>query len=123
MFLKVVSKELEIRQLNLLTKLEESYLKNQGKPRYLNEKCAVISVFLVVVIIFIGAGVQCQLENWTFLEGAYFYFITFTTIGFGDFIHGERHETLVHIIRPLITIIGLVVMSNVVKAVAKAWKL
>lgn len=31
------------------------------------------------------------LEGWTFVEGIYFWFITYTTIGFGDYVPTEYH--------------------------------
>lgn len=36
-----------------------------------------------------GALIFSAWERWTFLEGAYFSFITLTTIGFGDFVPGD----------------------------------
>ena len=33
-------------------------------------------------------------EGWSYVDGAYFSFITFTTIGFGDFVPGD--STLDH---------------------------
>jgi hypothetical protein len=37
----------------------------------------------------LGATIFSAWENWSFLEGAYFSFITLTTIGFGDFVPGD----------------------------------
>ncbi len=37
----------------------------------------------------LGATIFSQWESWSFLEGAYFSFITLTTIGFGDFVPGD----------------------------------
>ena len=42
----------------------------------------------IIVFIFIPAIVFCNLERWTYMESVYFGFITFTTIGFGDFVPG-----------------------------------
>ena len=39
--------------------------------------------------IMLGATIFSTWENWSFLEGAYFSFITLTTIGFGDFVPGD----------------------------------
>jgi hypothetical protein len=36
-----------------------------------------------------GALLFAQWEDWPFLDGAYFCFITFTTIGFGDLVPGK----------------------------------
>ena len=43
----------------------------------------------VFAYIMAGAALFSLLEGWTFLEGAYFSFITLTTIGFGDYVPGD----------------------------------
>ncbi|KAH8378850.1 hypothetical protein KR009_001746 [Drosophila setifemur] len=45
-----------------------------------------LCVFLVVSYILGGAALFAYWENWSFLDSAYFCFITLTTIGFGDFV-------------------------------------
>ncbi len=40
--------------------------------------------------IVLGAIIFSEWEEWSFLEGAYFSFITLTTIGFGDFVPGDK---------------------------------
>ena len=45
---------------------------------------AVLALYIVM-----GALLFAQWENWPFLDGAYFCFITFTTIGFGDLVPGK----------------------------------
>ncbi|XP_052847730.1 uncharacterized protein LOC128259415 [Drosophila gunungcola] len=45
-----------------------------------------LCVFLVVSYILGGAVLFAYWENWSFLDSAYFCFITLTTIGFGDFV-------------------------------------
>ena len=37
----------------------------------------------------LGAVLFSKWENWTFMEGFYFCFITLTTIGFGDYVPGD----------------------------------
>ncbi|KAL0126735.1 hypothetical protein PUN28_005239 [Cardiocondyla obscurior] len=45
-----------------------------------------LCVFLVVSYILGGAVLFSKRENWSFLNSAYFCFITLTTIGFGDYV-------------------------------------
>lgn len=115
LFLQSIGEEILKGQRNVLTKMEVHVLR-RGEPSYLSEKCFVVSLLFIIVVICIGAGAQESLEGWSFLEGVYCYFITFSTIGFGDLIPGERRRTVMRILRPFYVILGLVVMSNVVNA-------
>lgn len=45
---------------------------------------AVLALYIAM-----GALLFAQWENWHVLDGAYFCFITFTTIGFGDLVPGK----------------------------------
>ncbi|CAF0854241.1 unnamed protein product [Rotaria sordida] len=49
---------------------------------------AVLALYIVM-----GALLFAQWENWHVLDGAYFCFITFTTIGFGDLVPGKGTVT------------------------------
>ena len=42
------------------------------------------------LVLFLGASIFSTWEGWFFLDGFYFSFITLTTIGFGDFVPGEK---------------------------------
>ncbi|XP_077299567.1 potassium two pore domain channel subfamily K member galene isoform X2 [Arctopsyche grandis] len=48
-----------------------------------------LCVFLVVSYIIAGAFLFSHWEDWSFLDSAYFCFITLTTIGFGDFVPAQ----------------------------------
>lgn len=48
-----------------------------------------LCVFLVISYIIAGAFYFTRTENWSFLDSAYFCFITLTTIGFGDFVPAQ----------------------------------
>ena len=97
-----------------ILKLQQKLLRRglDAEPSYLNEKCVVTSLLFLLALMFIGALVQILVEDWSLLDGMYCYFITFTTIGFGDFIPGRR-EYAIDIFHPFFIILGLVVMSNV----------
>ena len=49
-----------------------------------------LSILLVVGYIFGGAFMFSSWEKWSFLNSAYFCFITLTTIGFGDFVPAQQ---------------------------------
>ncbi|CAF0710376.1 unnamed protein product [Brachionus calyciflorus] len=50
----------------------------------------VATLGVLTAYIFAGAGIFAFTEEWSILDGAYFCFITFTTIGFGDFVPGKN---------------------------------
>ncbi len=55
-----------------------------------NRRVPVLPVLaFVFAYIMAGAVLFSLLEGWSFLEGAYFSFITLTTIGFGDYVPGD----------------------------------
>ena len=61
-----------------------------------------------------------SIQEWTFLEGFYAFFITFTTVGFGDLIPGHESGNKAHIAyRVIMIILGLAAMSNVINSIVK----
>lgn len=53
-----------------------------------------ITVILVILVGYIGIGtaIFALWENWSIVDGAYFCFVTLSTIGFGDLVPGRRRE-------------------------------
>lgn len=62
------------------------------------------SVYQVTLILFVAvllvacgaASLYSTMEGWTYLESLYFCFVAFSTVGFGDFVSGQRahHEDI-----------------------------
>lgn len=107
----------------LVTKFESRCLKRESKPRHLNEKCALLGLVLLIIILLVGAATAVKVLEWTFFEGFYAYFITFTTVGFGDLIPGggpSKHPVWNTVIRIIFIILGLAAMSNVINGLVSA---
>lgn len=102
----------------LVSKVEKDLLKREGEPKFVNEKCTLLGLLLLLTLLLVCTGIQISLDNWTFLDGIYCYFITFATVGFGDLIPGpKRAGPVLVLLRILLIVLGLVAMSNVLNAV------
>ncbi|XP_023146766.2 potassium channel subfamily K member 13 [Amphiprion ocellaris] len=50
-------------------------------------------LFLAVLLVACGAAsLYSAMEGWTYLESLYFCFVAFSTVGFGDFVSGQREH-------------------------------
>ena len=76
-----------------VTKFEKKILK-RAEPKQIQTKSAVL-LFSLMIGLMIAAGVfsMTSTTDWTFVEGMYFWFITFSTIGFGDYTFREPSTT------------------------------
>ena len=71
----------------------------------------------MVAMLLCGTGLQILTEDWTFLVGFYFWFITFATIGYGDFLPDKTFGWRVAV-QITWTTLGLCVVSSVLNAFA-----
>lgn len=54
---------------------------------------ALVAIFVLVVFFLIPAAVFSSIENeWNYLDGLYYCFISLSTIGLGDYIPGDKNE-------------------------------
>ena len=70
---------------NTVGKFETKIL-HRAEPQNLNTKSAVIIFFVMNFLMVTHGWAAMYFCNWTFVEGIYFWFITSTTIGFGDYL-------------------------------------
>lgn len=68
----------------IVTKFEVKILK-RSEPKRLQTKSAAI-LFSLMLLMIVGNGLLMMfLAGWSLVEGVYFWFVTLTTIGFGDY--------------------------------------
>ena len=80
----------------IIQKFEKKVLK-RPEPKSLETKSAVI-LFSLMILIVIGNGlISVSLKGWGLLEGVYFWFVTLTTIGFGDYLMREPAQRITHL--------------------------
>ena len=72
----------------LVLKTETVILKRTELKHVKKKTFFVASTLMIVLLISTGAS-AVYFENWTFIEGLYAWFTTFTTIGFGDYVMFE----------------------------------
>ena len=122
--LKLIGEHILDGQKLVISKLE--YLLLKRYPRFLPEKCVLVGVFFIWILVFTGAAIQTSYANWKFLHGVYCYVITFTTVGFGDLIpyhHPTKDDTAMRIFQVFYCYFGLCMLSNVLNGAFQAHEL
>ena len=81
---------------SLVIKTETGLLK-RAEPKHVTKKTFFYACTLIVLLLILASvsTTSTDLENWNFMEGLYAWFITFTTIGFGDYVHLETLQRAV----------------------------
>ena len=72
----------------IINKFEKKILK-RSEPKQMKTKSAVILFLLMMLLIVVNGLMLMNIKAWSVVEGVYFWFITFTTIGFGDYVIRE----------------------------------
>ena len=89
------------------------FVENKGlkikEPKNSELKCLVGFVVILAIYILLIAVVASEVSGWSYGESIYVLFITFTTIGFGDFV--IRGRSIV------ITALGMCLMSGLFDAI------
>ena len=68
----------------------ETGLFKRAAPKHVKMKTFFVACALIIVLLISATGISINhLEDWGFIEGLYAWFVTFTTIGFGDYVHLE----------------------------------
>ena len=90
-------------------------------------KSTMVTFVLMILMIIFGAILTSHTDDWSFIEGIYFYFISVSTIGFGDYVvnDGElkssAHTKTIAVNFTIVLItLGLCVVSSVLCSVSAA---
>uniref|UniRef100_A0A8C4WRS6 Potassium channel subfamily K member 4 n=1 Tax=Gopherus evgoodei TaxID=1825980 RepID=A0A8C4WRS6_9SAUR len=75
-----------------ISKVEDIFLKWQVSPTIVRVLSALLFILIgCILFVTIPTIVFQRVEGWTLLESVYFVVITLTTIGFGDYVAGDKH--------------------------------
>ncbi|XP_068742092.1 potassium channel subfamily K member 3-like [Montipora capricornis] len=77
--------ELITRWVNRVVEKFERKILKRMEPRGIQKKSAFLLVLATFVLILVNGSVMTILFDWSFIESVYFWFVTLTTIGFGDY--------------------------------------
>lgn len=75
----------------IITKFEKKFLKTL-QPKHIQIKTAMVLFSIMVISILTAGFLSMPLRNWSIVESVYFWFVTFTTIGFGDYVLREPRK-------------------------------
>ena len=108
----------------------EIVLLKRDEPKHVKKKTLFAASTLMVVLIILASVHTIFFESWSFVEGLYVWFTTFTTIGFGDYVflestarkvdHGETSKAyliLYGILAVLPYIVGMSLTSCILTCV------
>ena len=81
--------ELLANAIKYLVLKTETVILKRAEPKHVKKKTFFVASTLMVVLLISTGASAVYFENWTFIEGLYAWFTTFTTIGFGDYVMFE----------------------------------
>ncbi|XP_041065210.1 potassium channel subfamily K member 18 [Carcharodon carcharias] len=99
-------------QLDLKPVEDDHFFPRLGQELEKFDVPIIIIIGVIIAYLLFGAGILSIWEKWKYLDSFYFYFITITTIGFGDFV--PEHPNFFMIMSILI-ITGMAIMSMAFK--------
>lgn len=119
LMLSTVGEEMLNCQKYVIKKVETGWL-NRSDVSYLEVKCLITSFAIILLVVLVGAvTTDRQYQDWSFLDSFYCWFITFTTVGFGDFIPFHRMADLKLTAFAIYILFGLCAMANLLNIVGE----
>ena len=86
--------------------------------------CIIVLLLMVFSFLLLSAGLRVLSEGWTMYESIYFWFITLTTVGFGDFVPYEGRKprslaaTVIYYSGTFYLLIGLALIASLIQCIS-----
>ena len=119
---KSVGTNINLVITNIISTVRKRFLRSKSQ-HLKSAESALVAVFLdIFALLLISLGAFFRRKEWTYLESFYFCFITFSTIGLGDFLPFE--DTNVGVTEYLLMAVGIILgfsmMSTMLCALSQA---
>ena len=106
----------------------ETRLLKRTAVKRMNIKCFILVVVLLMLILFLGALALTSATQWSYSESFYFWFVTLSTVGFGDYVIGSERiiadmgtwaSLFIEIAYIILTLMGLAILASVIDGAIK----
>lgn len=121
-FFKLVGTNINESITKMISAMKNKFLKRDTEHHEATES-ALVATFLAIFILFIISFMaDLRREDWTYLESFYFCFVTFSTIGLGDFLPFEEGRVGLseYLLMAAGVILGFSMMSTMLCALGQA---
>lgn len=121
---QTIGKILSGHQKTVLSLFERKILKLEGPIKHQAAKASVMTGFVAFSFFLCGAAHYRYVHGPnTYSDGIYVWFMTLTTVGFGDLIAAQPDvSNLLSVLQPLAMLLGLCVVSTALNNIADCFK-
>ena len=90
----------------------ERKILKRSRPQNIQKKLLIAVFVLTTVIVFTMSAISAKIENWDFSLALYVWFVTLTTIGFGDYIpEGTKTTYVIYSILEMVYVVTAFFLS------------
>lgn len=120
MMLTMIGEKTKNSIKSCIVSIETNFFKKE-RPQNINAKSVVAILLVTVILLLVIASITTLLDGWSFALSIYVWFVTLTTIGFGDYVpRGSGDPSLfpVEVVYSLISsFLGLALIASILHIV------